>query len=144
MSVESREPITLGADVGGKDAYSATHGHILALRKLLRQECRGPYSEIIKEFALVLRIDGSVQAWGKTGVEDVAMQKKNTFATADIFVPREVWSTNDAPNLRRFLASGVKAAVAKIATCAENRGVDVSREALERDVDTAVVKFLAQ
>ncbi len=144
LSIDCREPITLGADVGGKDAHAATNNHILALRLLLREECRGPYSQTIKEFALVLRVDGSVQVWGKSGVEGVRMQHKNSFATADIFVPREAWSTNDAYSFRRLLASEVTSALAKIVECAQRRGIEVSRGTLERDIDTAIAKFLMQ
>lgn len=64
MSSETRKLIALGADVGGKDAHGATHDSVLALRRLLQQKCKGPYGAAVKEFALVLRIDGCVQALG--------------------------------------------------------------------------------
>jgi hypothetical protein len=141
MSDASRPFVSLGADVGGKDAHDATHAHVLAFRRLLADVCRGPYGKTIKEIALVLRIDGSIQAWGRRGVEGVALQKKRTFATADIYVPREVWASEDRRALRSFLASGVKAAVAAITEAARDQGVDLFREALERDVNMAALKF---
>lgn len=143
MSAENLESITLGADVGGKDAHTATHEHVLILRKLLRQECQGPYSQTIKQIAIVLRIDGSVQAWGKSGVETVAIQRKNTFATADIFVPREAWSTANSQELRHFLADGVKTAIERISKSAQDRGISLSHEGLQHDVGSAIDKFLA-
>ena len=143
MSDMSRAFITLGADVGGKDAHDATHAHILAFRRLLADVCRGPYGETIKEIALVLRVDGSIQSWGKRGVEGVAMQKKRTFATADIYIPRDVWASGDLPAFRSFLASGVKAAIAEIAECSRHQGVDLLREDLQRDVHLAAVEFTA-
>jgi len=143
MSNTSRPFVSLGADVGGKDAHDATHAHVLAFRKLLADSCRGPYGETIKEVALVLRIDGSVQAWGKRGVEGVVLQKKRTFATADIYVSRDVWATDGPPAFRSYLATGVKAAIAEIAECARRQGVDLLREELERDVHRATLEFTA-
>lgn len=143
MSSEVQDVVTLGADVGGKDAHAATHEHIIVLRKLLRQECSGPYSTTIKEFALVLRIDGEVQSWGKSGVEGVALRKNNSFATADIFVPRNVWAGDSSHNLRSFLADEVMNAVAKIGRCSQSKKVDLSIDRLSYDVDTAVRQFLA-
>lgn len=136
------ESITLGADVGGKDAHLATHEHILALRKLLRQDCHGVYSYAIKEFALVLRVDGEIQAWGKSGVDGVKMGKKNSFVTADIFVPKEVWSES-AHGFREFIASGFQVAIEEIIKYAQGRGVDLSAEILRRDVGVALEKYLA-
>lgn len=143
MSDLNRALVTLGADVGGKDAHDATHAQILGFRRLLADVCRGPYSKTIKEIVLVLRIDGSVQAWGKRGVEGVALQKKGTFATADIYVSRDVWASQDVHAFRRFLAAGVTSAIAEIAECAARQGVDLLCEDLERDVHGAALKFTA-
>ena len=59
MDLGGSDIVTLGADVGGKDAHIGTHEYILEFRKLLRQECQGDYGNGngIVEFALVLRID---------------------------------------------------------------------------------------
>ncbi len=142
MSEMSIGTVTLGADVGGKDAHEATQAHVLRLRRLLANECSGPYSETIKEIALVLRIDGSVQAWGKSGVSGVKLQKKNSFATADIYVPRDVWASHDPSVFREFLASEVKAAIVSICETANRRGVVLLRDELERDVYAAAQSFI--
>lgn len=143
MTSPDRDVMTLGADVGGRDAAVATHDHILALRKLLQQECQGPYSDVIKEFALVLRIDGSVQRWGKSGVDNVRLFQKAEYATADVFVPSNVWEKQDVTELRQFLAFGVRSAVADIAQRAAKKKVRVSLELLTSDIDRAVHRFLA-
>lgn len=139
----SKAVVTLGADVGGKDAHEATHAHVLAFRRLLADACQGPYSETIKEIALVLRIDGSVQAWGKRGVEGIALQKKRTFATADIYITQDAWTSHDASALRHLLASEVEAAISAIAEYATHQGVNLLRENLERDVHRATQQFVS-
>ncbi len=117
---------------------------ILPYRKLLRSSCRGPYSTNLREIALILRIDGAIDAWGKTGVEGVAVRSKLGYATADIYVPREAWASHDAAAFRRFLAEQVRCAISAIADRAHDRRIDIDRESLERDVANATQRFLEQ
>ena len=143
MNSEARALVTLGADVGGKDAHEATHEYVLSLRRLLQQKCVGPYGTTVKEFALVLRIDGSVQAWGKSGADNSAFQRKGTFATADIFVPVSAWSGRDAANIRKVLAAGVVDAIETLAELAERKKIDIAIESLRRDVGDVAREFSA-
>lgn len=142
MSSENRALVTLGADVGGKDAHLTTHDFILYLRRLLQQKCKGPYSTVIKEFAFVLRIDGSVHAWGKSGAENAALLRKNAFATVDIFVPITEWADRDAAHIRKILAEGLMDAIEAIAKFAEGKQVNIDIHALRRDVGAATREFL--
>jgi len=56
------QTITLGMQTSGDD--DRTDKHVLELRKLLAVHCKGPYSDEISEFALVLRIGGNMQEFG--------------------------------------------------------------------------------
>lgn len=143
MNTKSEDVVSLGADVGGRDADAATRQHVIALSKLLRQKCRGTYSDVIKEFALVLRIDGSVQSWGKCGVENVAFQKKKSFVTADIFVPVDVWSAGDVSELRTFLVDQLVQAIKRIGEEAIRKGVVVDINKFLVDFDNVAIEYLA-
>jgi hypothetical protein len=140
----TKATITLGADVGGKDAHTSTAGDVLALRRCLEAECRGSYGTAFDEFALVLRIDGAVQTWNKCGVDNVRLQRKLRYATADIFVPRASWSAETAGSFRRCIADGVTAAMSEIVTRATRAGDDIKADDLCRDVATATRQFLAR
>jgi hypothetical protein len=135
--------VTLGAQMGGKDAYAATDTDVLALRRLLEKECRSSYSSVFDEFALILRIDGSIESWGKCGVEHVRLQRKARYAMAEIYVPRYVWSADNPGNFRRFLASEVESAVQEIAERARKAKVPVRSDLLLRDVRRATATLLA-
>ena len=143
MSTASRALITLGADVGGKDAHLATQECVLALRRLLQQRCVGPYGPTVSEFALVLRIDGSVKAWGKSGAENAAFQKKGSFATVDIFMPINAWSGCDSASIRKVIAMGVLGAIEALAELSEQKKIDIAIDRLRRDVGTVAVDYLA-
>jgi hypothetical protein len=106
--------ISLGADVGGRDASAATNDHIMDLRVLLAKECNGPHGESLTEIALILRIDGSVQSWNRSDVSYVRIQKKARYATADIFMPSSVWKSGSAREIREFIASGANVAIETI------------------------------
>jgi hypothetical protein len=141
MNSEARALVTLGADVGGKDAHGATHEHVLSLRRLLQRKCVGPYGATVKEFALVLRIDGSVQAWGKSGADNAAFQRKGTVATADIFIPLSAWSGRDAATIRQVLAAGVVDAIETLAELSERQKIDIAIDRLRRDIGDAAREF---
>jgi hypothetical protein len=91
----------------------------------------------------VLRIDGSVQAWGKNLVDSASFRRKNGVATADIFVPTSEWSGRDAVHIRRVLAAGVVDAIEALAALAERRQIDIAIRSLRRDVSAAAEEFLA-
>ena len=128
--------VTLGADVGGEDADGATSEVCMDLRRSLAKECCGPYGESFAQFALVLRIDGSVHSWQKSGVDHVRLQRKSKYATADIFVPRSAWASG-TDYFRSFLASGVEAAIEAIVVRARASKCHINSDQLIRDVKRA-------
>jgi hypothetical protein len=141
MSSLENSLVTLGADVGGKDAHNATKEHYMALRRALAAKCAGPYGQTFDEFALVLRIDGSVQSWKKRGVDNVRLQRKFRYATADIFVPTQIWKGKAPKVLRAFLANEVEAAIRAITERAKKLKVDIDDVKLLADVRRAISRF---
>jgi hypothetical protein len=136
------EPVTLGADIGGHDAFVATHDLILLLRGLLKQYCRRPYSAALQEVALVYRIDGSVQAWGKKGVETVRFYKERAYVTADIFMPADSWANLEVAKVRKNLAAGITDAVHAIVEGAVRRSIEIESARLRREVGEVTLLFL--
>jgi hypothetical protein len=132
--------VTLGADVGGNDAHAATQEHILALRKCLEECCGASYSEVLTKIQLVLRIDGSIQSWGKAGVDHVFIRPALGYATADVFVPAAEWET--PARFRAFVGDGARAAVAEIGERAARRKQPLALDRLTQDVGHAVDRFL--
>ena len=134
--------VTLGADVGGKDAFTATNQHVLALRSLLHQECSGSFGSPLKEISLILRVDGSVQSWGKRGVENVTFYKKKSSVTADIFVPVDVWATGDAVSLQLFLVDQVIHAIQLVVEFVNCQGLVLNEKELECALKSVRQKYL--
>jgi hypothetical protein len=128
--------VTLGVDVGGTDAHAATTEVCMELRQALASECRGPYGPSFAEFALVVRIDGSVQRWGKSGVDNVRLQRVAKYATVDIFVPQTVWDAGPAA-FRSFLATNILAAIEAIVDRAVKTKARLDSDHLVADVSRA-------
>jgi hypothetical protein len=142
MSKAASSAVTLGADVGGKDAHAATREQYLALRRALASNCAGPYGKTFDEFALILRIDGSVQSWRKRGVDNIRLQRKLRYATADIFVPAKIWKVTPPSVWRGFLAKEVETAIRAITERAKRMKDDVDESRLLADVKRAVTSFV--
>ena len=76
------DTITLGAQTSGDD--DRTSKHVLELRKLLATHCKGPYSEEVTEFALVLRIGGNMQEFNFEGCERIRRNRKEKYITTAV------------------------------------------------------------
>jgi hypothetical protein len=98
--------ITIGAQTSGDD--DRTDRHILELRRLLAIYCKGPYSEEISEFALVLRIGGSMQEFDFEGCERVRRNRKGKCITVDLGFPSRRWRGVTDGEIRKYLAEIVE------------------------------------
>jgi hypothetical protein len=104
--MESIHTITLGMQTSGDD--DRTNAHVLELRKLLASHCKGPYSDEIAEFALVLRIGGNIQEFDFEGCERIRRNRKDRYVTVDLGFPSRKWRGVPDSAIRRYLADIVE------------------------------------
>ena len=136
--MSSHATITLGVQSGGADAGEQTEPHFYPLRKLLQTQCRGPYSQEVDEFSLILRIDGDIDHWEQEGCDRMRRSKKERYITIDIYVPRHRWQGVSGDEIRRYLAACVEDAFERMIAKLKKDKVAVDGDALLRDF--AVVK----
>ena len=122
--------ITLGVQAGDPEVDAALEPFYMPLRKLLAQMCVGPYSTAIDEFAIVLRIDGSIGHWGFEGCRDLRLHKKMRYITVDIGVPKSKWENASPIELKRYLAGCVKDSLALMARKLESARIDIKTSEL--------------
>jgi hypothetical protein len=137
----SKDVVTLGVQCGDETAGSVMEPHFMPLRLLLRDVCKGPYSKDISTFDFVLRIDGDMWYWKKSGFDNVFVRPKQSCATADIFVPREIWEPRDAKKIREYLATHLRGALEVILTRMLRSKISVERERLLSDINVALHDF---
>lgn len=128
----------VGAHIGGTDAANAIGESVRKLRETLNESCIGSYSPTAKTFWYVLRIDGELDFWGKNAIESVRFSKRQTEISAEIYLARSCWEHVSEMTFRTHLAEGIKNATIAMCDHAQRRGVKLSREALQRDVQAAL------
>src|SRR5690242_14084902 len=77
------------------------------MRKLLADNCRGPYSAEIREFALILRIGGEMQEFNFEGCERIRRNRKEAYITVDLGFPSYRWKGSTDSSIREYLAEAV-------------------------------------
>jgi hypothetical protein len=100
------DTVTLGVQTSGDD--NRTQKHVLELRKLLANFCKGPYSHEISEFALVLRIGGNMQEFDFEGCEHIRRNRKSKCITVDLGFPSHRWRGVSDTEIRKYLAEIVE------------------------------------
>lgn len=106
LVTELIETITLGMQSSGDD--DRTGEHVFELRGLLSAHCKGPYSDEISEFALVLRVGGNMQEFDFEGCERIRRNRKDRYITVDLGFPSRKWRGVSDSEIRRYLADIVE------------------------------------
>jgi hypothetical protein len=132
--------VSLAYEAGGPDVTAQPY--ILQLRKLLEKYCNGPYSNEVKGFALVLRIDGSLKKYGAEGVDRMRRRKKQEYITADICIPERRWKGVPPREFSRYLSSAVKSALQTCVAYLRKQKVEVDEHRLLLDYGEVEAQFL--
>jgi hypothetical protein len=125
------DTITLGAQTSRED--NRTSQHFVELRKLLNRHCRGPYSNEIAEFALILRIGGDMQQFDFEGCDRIRRNRKDRYVAVDLGFPSWRWKNQDDATIRRYLLELVETGLLCCLRRLEKDKVKVDSEALLRD-----------
>ena len=98
--------ITLGMQSSGDD--DRTDKHVIDLRQQLATQCKGPYSEDIVEFALVLRIGGNMQEFDFEDCERIRRNRRRKYITVDLGFPSRRWRGVSDDEIRKYLVEIVE------------------------------------
>jgi hypothetical protein len=104
--ISKTDAITLGVQSSGDD--DRTDKHVHELRRFLAIHCKGPYSEEISEFALVLRIGGTMQEFDFEGCERIRRSRKDKYITVDLGFPTRRWKNVADGEIPKYLAEIVE------------------------------------
>lgn len=141
---EEKDTVTLGVQAGDVASSDATRPHFMLLRKLLAAGCRGPYSPEVKEFALILRIDGDIYCWNKEGCGRMRRSKKDYYITIDIYVPKGRWQGKTPAEIRSYLAEQVEQALSLMIGKLQADKVPIQSQDLLNDWQTVKQKYFEQ
>ena len=130
----------MGAQTSGED--DRTDKHVFELRKLLASYCKGPYSEEISEFALVLRIGGDMQEFDFEGCERIRRNRKDRYITVDLGFPSRKWKGADDREIRKYLREIVETGLLCCLHRLKKDKVRVHQTSLMGDFTKAKQEFL--
>jgi len=133
--------ITLGAQTSGED--NRVDCHILAFRKLLGIHCKGPYSDEIDEFALILRIGGQMQEFDFEGCDRIRRSRKQRYITVDLGFPSRRWKSKSDQDIKAYLAELVETGLLCCARRLDKDKAQIDLQRLISDFGAAKAEFLA-
>lgn len=140
----SKTKITLGVQSGDVASSDATRPAFMGLRKKLEVHCTAPYSPTIEEFAIVLRICGSLWQFEGEGVQKLRMNKKEAYVTADYVVPEARWKGVPLEEIKRYFAAAVTETLQAMSDKLVKSKIAVDSTKLSEDVNKATTAFLAE
>ena len=134
--------ITLGVQAGGIEADDVTESAYMPLRKQLAAHCTASYSPTIEEFAIILRISGSLDRFEGEGVQRLRINRKSAYVTADYVMPEERWNGVALTDIRKYLAAAAVEATRAMGQHLVKLKIAVDSSRLDEDVNQAVAAFL--
>lgn len=129
-----KNTFSLGSQVGGPDASDITRQHEQELRDAFNS-WQGDYTNAIKEFAFILRVDGKVhkytQEWNILGAQPA--KRKKDWIEVEIGVPEKWWRENQGRNYRMYLIAEIEKGLRSIIELLQRNKHTIKEEALLSD-----------
>jgi hypothetical protein len=132
--------ITIGCQGGGPETAPVGRSKVNLYHALARH-VKSTHCDAIDEFGVVLRVDGSLDKFGREGITRLRFAKKRRYITVDIQIPESVWTPLGDLELRQYLGAQVSAAVRVCVTRLQKDGHVVDDAELMRKVDAAVSEY---
>jgi hypothetical protein len=133
--------ISIGCQSGGPEA--GVVGRIkVPFYHALTKHVTSSHCTAIDEYAIVLRVDGSLDKFGEEGITRVRFAKKQRYITADIQIPEAVWQPLSEIQLKNYLIRSLIQAVAVCVTRLKKDGFNVDDATLNSEIQLAANEFL--
>ena len=140
----SRQPsISIGCEAGGPEARLPCELKV-GLYQALAKHVTSSHCDVIDEYALVLRIDGSLVKYGPEGVHRIRLAKTRRQISADIHVPESAWQQAAHDNLKTYLANQVRTAIQMCVQRLKKDEIVVAEVKLFAQIDAAALDYTDQ
>jgi hypothetical protein len=135
---------SLGAQTGGPDSRSEANAQEQQLRNMFNQ-WKGNYSDDIREFAFILRIDGSIhvytEMWGIYGAQKA--KRKRDWIEVEIGIPKEWWAEAVTGKYKLWLTGEIERGFVSIIDALRAKKRDIKAEKLLGDWNKIKSDFLS-
>jgi hypothetical protein len=134
--------ISIGCQSGGPEA-SVVGRLKVPLSQALARHVTSSHCPAIDEYALVLRVDGSLDKFGDEGLSRLRFARKRRYITVDIQIPESVWEPLPEPQLKAYLVRQVKSAIEACVSKLKKEKLQVDDRALRSEIDAAALDYFA-
>ena len=137
----SQDPISIGADCGGPEAIRVANAKF-PLYKALSQYVKSTHCDGIDQYALVLRVDGTLDQFGPEGIFRLRLSKAKRYITVDIQIPQSLWEPMSDAQLRYYLAEQCSAAIKSCVSRLKQERMAVDEPALWQEFEHAIKAYI--
>jgi hypothetical protein len=134
--------VSIGCEQGGPEGGFVAKLKV-PLYQSLSRHVTSTHCSAIDKYSLVLRVDGSLATYGEEGNARLRFARVGRYITVDIQIPEHVWRPMTEVQTKSYLAGAVKAALKACTERLSRDKVAVDEVALLREVDMAIVDYLA-
>lgn len=133
--------ISIGAQMGGPEPCLIGDLKI-PLYRALSKHVTSTHCSAIDEYAIVLRVDGSLDKFGEEGLARLRFAKARRYITVDIQIPETVWQPMSKSQTLAYLANQVRSAITMCVSRLNKEKYAVAEELLRVQVETAINEYL--
>jgi hypothetical protein len=132
--------ISIGAQLGGPESCLIRRLKV-SLYQTLEKHLTSTHCEAIDEYAIVLRVDGTLDKFGEEGITRLRFAKSNRYITADVQIPESVWQPMNESQTKSYLATQVRAAISIFVARLIKEKYAVAEKFLWPQIDAAIKEF---
>ena len=134
---------TLGAQIGGPNVPNYITDQEQQLRNAFNA-WTGDYTNVIREFAFILRVDGAIHCytkmWGMVGPQKA--KRKRDWLEVEIGVPEDWWRENQGLLYKSHLTSSIDKGLSSMVEFLQRNRHSINDIALLQDWDRIKTKYL--
>ena len=134
--------ISIGCQAGGPEVGFISDLKV-PLYRALAKHVTSSHCSAVDEYAIVLRIDGSLDRFGDEGFARLRYAKARRYITVDVQIPEAVWQPMSKPQFRSYIAHQVKGAIALCTARLRQDRHAVSEKDLYAEIEAAINEYLA-
>lgn len=134
--------ISIGCQQGGPEPCLISNLKVI-LYKALEAHVTGTHCPEIDEYALVLRVDGSLDKFGDEGLARLRFAKAKRYITIDIQIPEYIWQPMSEVQTAQYLATQVQTAIRACTQRLVKEKCPVDTDTLNKEINLGIDSYLS-
>ncbi|MFZ6769976.1 hypothetical protein ACO0LM_23220 [Undibacterium sp. Di26W] len=134
--------ISIGAQMGGPEPCLVGELKV-PLYHAFAKHVTSTHCAAIDEYAIILRVDGSLDKFGAEGITRLRFEKARRYIKVEIQIPEAVWQPMTKSQTKEYLADQVQSAIAICVQRLNKERSVVAEERLREQVEAAIGEYLA-